>query len=67
MPRKLYDETVGYQIQDWKATGNRNDNTEQQQNRKETRQDKSRGFTGVYLTLHILIQQEEVQKVTRET
>ena len=46
---------------------NENDKTEQEQNRKGARQDNSRGFTRVYLTLHASIQQKEVWKVTEKT
>jgi len=60
MPRKLYNKTPRCEVQNKKNTSNGNDNTGQQQNRKGARQDKSRGFTRVYLTFHTLIQQEEV-------
>jgi len=64
--RKLYYETLEHRIQNQKNIGNRNYDIGQWQNRKGTRQDKSRRFTGVYSTFHTLIQQQEVQKVTRE-
>ena len=60
MSRKLYDKTPRCVVQNKKDTSNGNNNTGQKRNRKRTRQNKSREFTGVYLTLHTLVQQEEI-------
>ena len=60
MPRKLYDETPKCVVQNKKDTNNGNNNTKQRRNRKRARQDKSGGFTKIYLTFHAFIQQEEV-------
>jgi len=60
MSRKLQDEILGYRIQNQKNISNGNYNTEQQQNRKGTRQDEFRGFTRIYPIFHTLVQQEEI-------
>ena len=67
MSRKLYYETLRYQVQDQKDKDNGNNNTRQWRNQKGTRQDKSRRLIRLYSTLYTSIQQEEAQKVTGET
>ena len=60
MSRKLQNKTSRHQVQNQKNIGNKNQRIGQWQNWKRTRQDKPRGFTGIYLTIHSFIQQEEI-------